>query len=146
MKTATVLPPQEHAQPEPDRIVTATFKPLEPWAPLCNWFTRNFRGMEGSLERIDRNNTFVVEFQDLPLVAMRSHFLANGVPAIALTFATGSHQQRYELTAVQAIHFERDAAGFPTVVEFVCENEKVVLRFTGDAGSAPTYTRNSWGE
>ena len=69
-----------------------------------------------------------------------------GVSAIGLRYSTNGIQQLREIAGVKAIHLERDAAGFPTAVEFVSEFERVVLRFTGSTATAPAYSRNSWGE
>jgi hypothetical protein len=98
------------------------------------------------MERVDNDGTRTAEFQNWPLLAIRAHRLKNGVNAIGLTFAANSHERRFEITGVNAIHLEHDAAGFPTVVEFVSESERVVLRFTERARTTPIYSGNSWGE
>ena len=86
------------------------------------------------------------EFENWPLAAIRAHRLENGVNAIGLTFATNKHERRFEITGVNSIQLERDAAGFPTVTEFVTERERIVLRFTERPRGTPIYTGNSWGE
>jgi hypothetical protein len=98
------------------------------------------------MERVALDGTRVLEFHNWPLVAIRAHRLENGVNAIGLTFAANSHERRFEITGVNAIHLERDAAGFPTVAEFECASERVVLRFTVEAAATPIYSANSWGE
>lgn len=98
------------------------------------------------MERVEHDGTRVVEFRNFPLVRIRAHRLEYGVNAISLTFAANNHERRFEITGVKAIQLERDAAGFPTVVELVSESERVVLRFTGGAQTTQTYTANSWGE
>jgi hypothetical protein len=98
------------------------------------------------MERVEQDGTHVVEFPNFPLVKIRAHRLENGVDAISLTFAVNNHERRFEITGVKAIELERDAAGFPTLVELVSESEKVVLRFTGGTQTRPIYSGNSWGE
>jgi hypothetical protein len=112
----------------------------------CEWFTRNFSGIEAGMERIEPNGGRVVEFQGRPLVAMRARVGVNAVRAIELTFATNDHTRVFDLTGVRAIQLERDGAGFPKLLELACDTEKIVLHFTGTAQAAPTYSRNSWGE
>jgi hypothetical protein len=82
----------------------------------------------------------------LAAAAIRAHRLENGVNAIGLTFAVNDHERHFEITGVNAIQLERDAAGFPVVAEFVAESERVILRFTKGAPPTPIYTGNSWGE
>ena len=150
MNTQSVICSQERARAELDKTATKTEAAPgnipDPWASLCDWLTSTFRGIEGSLERIEHDGSRVVEFQDRSLASLRAYVQANGVPAIGLTFCTDGHQLLREITGVKAIHLERDAAGFPTAVEFVSEFERVVLRFTGSTATAPAYSRNSWGE
>ena len=117
-----------------------------PWSSFCEWLGRNVTGIAASLERVENDGTRILEFQNWPLVAIRAHRLENGVNAIRLTFAANNHERRFEITGVNAIHLERDAAGFPTVAEFVSECERVVLRFTEEARTTPIYSGNSWGE
>lgn len=147
VKTQSVICSQQRARMELDKTTTKTEEAAsnvaDPWASLCAWLTSTFRGIEGSLERIKRDGSRVVEFQDRSLVSMRAYVQANGVPAIGLTFSTKGYRQLREITGVKAIHLERDAAGFPTAVEFVSEVERVVLRFTGSTATAPAYSRNS---
>jgi hypothetical protein len=117
-----------------------------PWSSFCEWLGRNVTGIAASLERVANDGRRILEFQNWPLLAIRAHRLANGVNAIRLTFAANDHERHFEITGVTAIHLERDAAGFPTVAEFVSENERVVLRFTEKARTTPIYSGNSWGE
>jgi hypothetical protein len=98
------------------------------------------------MERVEHDGSRTVEFRNFPLVGIRAHRLENGVNAISMTFAANNHERRFDITGVKAIQLERDAAGFPTVAEFVSESERVVLRFTGGAQTTPTYSANSWGE
>jgi hypothetical protein len=98
------------------------------------------------MERVEHDGARIVEFRNFPLVEIRAHRLENGVKAISMTFAANNHGRRFEITGVKAIQLERDAAGFPTLVEFVSESERVVLRFTGGAEITPIYNGNSWGE
>jgi hypothetical protein len=117
-----------------------------PWSSFCEWVGRNATGIAASMERVEHDGTRILEFQNWPLLAIRAHRLENGVNAIALTFAANNHERRFEITGVTAIHLERDAAGFPTVAEFVSESERVVLHFTKKARTTPIYSGNSWGE
>ena len=118
----------------------------EPWDSWCEWLGRTIVGITTSMERVEHDGTQMVEFRNFPLVEIRAHRLENGVKAISMTFAVNNHERRFEITGVKAIQLERDAAGFPTVVEFVSESERVVLRFTGGAEATPIYSSNSWGE
>lgn len=110
-----------------------------PWKSCCEWLGRMVKGMAASMERMQGDGNCVVEFQDWPLVAVQARQLENGVNAIDLTFAANNHERLFQITGVTAIQLERDAAGFPTVVQFVSEGERVVLRFTGKARATPIY-------
>ena len=140
MNTQSVICSQERARAELDKTATKTEAAPgnipDPWASLCDWLTSTFRGIEGSLERIERDGSRIVEFQDRCLVSMRAHVQANGVSAIGLRYSTNGIQQLREIAGVKAIHLERDATGFPTTVEFLSQVERVVLRFTVSAGAA----------
>jgi hypothetical protein len=98
------------------------------------------------MERVENDGTRILEFKNWPLLAIRAHRLENGVNAIRLTFAANDHERHFEITGVNAIQLERDAAGFPIVTEFVSENERVILRFTEGDQATPIYNGNSWGE
>lgn len=131
--------PAVHGGPGEQSVQTAVFE------SYCAWFTQNFRGIEATMERIDPSGS-VVEFHGRPLVGIDVHTDANNVTAIRLTFATNSHERVFDISGVKALHIERDAAGFPMFLELRRDDETIVLRFTGAVRSAPTYSRNSWGE
>ena len=116
------------------------------WNSCCEWLSRNVKGIAASMERVGHEGSRIVEFENWPLAAIRAHRLENGVNAIGVTFATNKHERRFEITGVNSIQLERDAAGFPTVTEFVTERERIVLRFTERPRGTPIYTGNSWGE
>jgi hypothetical protein len=98
------------------------------------------------MERVAEDGTSVVEFEHFPLTAIQARRLENGVSAIGLTFAINAHERWFEITGVKAIQLERDAAGFPTALQFVSERERVVLRFTARVRTARLDRGNSWGE
>jgi hypothetical protein len=112
----------------------------------CEWMTRNFGGMEASMECIEAGGNRAVEFRNRPLMSMQVYVGANAVSVIGLTFGVNGHKRLYEVSGIKSIQLERDAAGFPTKLELVGNNEKTVLWFTGNPQPAPTYGRNSWGE
>jgi hypothetical protein len=150
MNAEVMLSCEKQVEVKPEKTTTATKQAtsnlIQPWGPFCEWLACSFRGIEASLERVDRNGSRVVELPNRPLVAIQAHLLANGVPAIALTFAANSHEPLWEITGVKAIHLEQDAAGFPTLVEFVSDSERVLLRFTESPRTVPVSSSNSWGE
>jgi hypothetical protein len=117
-----------------------------PWSSCCDWLARTVKGIAASMERIENDGTRRLEFRNWPLVAIRARRLENGVNTISLSFVADSHERHFEITGVNAIQLERDAAGFPTVAEFVSESERVVLRFTERVHATPIYTANTWGE
>lgn len=99
------------------------------------------------MERIENDGTSgAAEIQNCPLTAIRAHRLANGVNAIGLTFVVNNHERQFEITGVNAIQLDRDAAGFPTKAQFVSERERIVLCFTKMRRATPIYSSNSWGE
>jgi hypothetical protein len=98
------------------------------------------------MERVAENGTTVVEFENFPLTAIQARRLENGVNAIGLTFAINAHERWFDIAGVKAIQLDRDAAGFPTAIQFVSERERVVLRFTPGVRGAPIYTSNTWGK
>jgi hypothetical protein len=112
----------------------------------CEWMTRNFGGIETSMECIEADGNRVVEFRNRPLVSMQVYVGANAVTVIGLTFGVNGHKRLYEVTGVRSVQLERDAAGFPTRLEMAGNNEKTVLWFTGNPQPAPNFSRNSWGE
>jgi hypothetical protein len=137
-----VLPKERESEKQGEAASSFT----GPWSSCCDWLGRTVKGIAASMERLENDGTRVLEFQNWPLVAIRAHRLKNGVNAIGLTFAANNHERRFEITGVNAIHLERDAAGFPTVAEFVSETERVVVRFTEKARTTPIYTGNSWSQ
>lgn len=142
MNPETLVLPEAPLSAEPGNAASFT----ESYGSWCEWLSRNVTGIAASMERVENDGTRVLEFQNWPLAAIRAHRLENGVNAIGLTFTTNNHERRFELTGVKAIQLERDAAGFPIVAEFVCESERVVLRFTERPRATTIYTANSWGE
>lgn len=114
--------------------------------PYCEWFGKNFKGIQASMEHIEPDGSHVVEFQNRPLISIQAHIGANNVRGIRFTFAVNKHTRVFEITGVRAIHLEHDAAGFPKFLELTNDDETLVLRFTGNVQSAPTYSGNSWGE
>jgi hypothetical protein len=143
MISETLALPKEQVSAEPGEAASGS---TESWDSWCEWLDRTVAGIATSMERVEHDGTRMVEFRNFPLVEIRAHRLENGVKAISMTFAVNNHERRFEITGVKAIQLERDGAGFPTVVEFVSESERVVLRFTGGAQTAPIYSGNSWGE
>lgn len=120
--------------------------PVAEWPSFCEWFARNFTGIEAGMQRAAEDGGCVVEFRSRPLLAMKTYVLANGVSTIGLTFAANNHKRLFEITGIKTIQLELDAAGFPKELELACEGEKIVLRFTGSSQAAPIFTANSWGE
>jgi hypothetical protein len=98
------------------------------------------------MERLAEDGTSVVEFENFPLTAIQARRLENGVNAIGLTFFINAHERWFEITGVKAIQLDRDAAGFPTAIQFVSEKERVVLRFTPGVRGTPIYPSNTWGK
>jgi len=143
MNPDTLLLPKEQVSAEPGEAASGF---TESWDSWCEWLRRTVVGITTSMERVEHDGTRMVEFRNFPLVEIRAHRLENGVKAISMTFTANHHERRFEITGVKAIQLERDAAGFPTVVEFVSESQRVVLRFTGGAQITPIYSGNSWGE
>ena len=143
MNSATLILPKEQVSQEPGVAAGGSTGSCDSW---CEWLGRTVAGIATSMERVEHDGSRTVEFRNFPLVGIRAHLLENGVKAISMTFAANSHERRFEITGVNAIHLEHDAAGFPTVVEFVSESERVVLRFTERARTTPIYSGNSWGE
>ena len=143
MNTETSALPKERITGDSSEEATGC---TEPWDSWCEWLGLTAVGIATSMERVEHDGTRTVEFRNFPLVGIRANQLENGVKAISMTFAANNHERCFEITGVKAIQLERDAAGFPTVAEFVCEGERVVLRFTGGAQTTPIYSGNSWGE
>ena len=94
MNTQSVICSQERARAELDKTATKTEAAPgnipDPWASLCDWLTSTFRGIEGSLERIEHDGSRVVEFQDRSLASLRAYVQANGVPAIGRYSSNGA--------------------------------------------------------
>ena len=143
MNSDTLVLPKEQVSAEPGEAASGS---TESWDSWCEWVGRTAVGIATSMERVEHDGSRMVEFRNFPLVEIRAHRLENGVKAISMTFAANNHERRFEITGVKAIQLERNAAGFPTVAEFVSESERVVLRFTGGAQTTPIFTANSWGE
>jgi hypothetical protein len=140
---AQIEVPEEQASARRREAVGDFTGPCRAW---CEWLSGVVLGMAATMERIGSDGTSVVQFQNWPLVAIRAHRLENGVNAIGLIFAVNSHERRFEITGVRGIQLERDAAGFPTMAEFVTESERVVLRFAEVARATPISQSNGWGE
>ena len=143
MNSETLVLPKEQVSVEPGVAAGGSTGSWDSW---CEWLGRTVAGIATSMERVEHDGSRTVEFRNFPLVGIRARQLENGVKAISITFAANNHERRFDITGVKAIQLERDAAGFPTVAEFVSESERVVLRFTGGAQTTPTYSANSWGE
>jgi hypothetical protein len=116
------------------------------WPAFCDWLSQSFHGIEISIERHEAGGEIVALCRDCPFKRITAGLLQNGVGAIRVFAETKARQRIFEVPGPKRIRLHTNPAGWPTQLEIDCETEQVLLLFTGEAQSAPTYTGNSWGE
>lgn len=116
------------------------------WPAFCDWFSRNFRGLETSIQRQENGGNVTAKCRNRPLAAIEARLLKNGVDAISVTVGTKPHSRVFDICAPKTVRLVCNAAGWPTELQLELDDAKIVLRFTGKIESKPVYSANSWGE
>ncbi|MHB1022696.1 MAG: hypothetical protein ACYC46_04345 [Acidobacteriaceae bacterium] len=115
------------------------------WPAFCEWFSKNFRAMEVSMER-RQGNEQIVECRNRPLEAITAQITANGVGEISVSVDASPGKKVVNIPGPTKMRMSRNAAGWPTQLAINSRSIQVVLRFTGEARSLPAFSKNSWGE
>lgn len=129
----------------PDGATTREIAVAE-WPSFCDWFSQAFQGIEISIERREAGGEVVALCRDRPFKRVTASLLQNRVGAIRVVVEARARDRIFDVPGPKKIRLHTNPAGWPTQLEIVCEADQVLLLFTGEAKSAPTYTGNSWGE
>lgn len=118
------------------------------WAPFCDWFTKRFKDVETTIERIeDRNGQRrITECMDRPLERVAAEVLADGVTGIHVAVRYNGRRRVMEVAGPRWLRLHWNAAGWPRVLEIGYDEGRLALRFTGSIPPGPIFTANSWGE
>lgn len=101
------------------------------WEALCNWLTRDLRGMITTVERYQEGEGWLMECHPSPLESVTTHQTLNGVRVISIGVRMNGTCKMIELTGTNTISLRRNAAGWPIKVEFGYEGGRLALLFSG---------------
>ncbi len=127
-------------------LATVTEIAVTEWPAFCDWLSRNFRGLETSLERHEDGGNVTAECRNRSLAGIEAHLLKTGVGAVSVTVGTKPHSRVFDICGLKKMRLVCNPAGWPTELQMEHESAKFVLHFTGKIESRPAYTGNSWGE
>jgi hypothetical protein len=151
LQVAEAATPSQPAKPELVRSVQAIQAHeigTAVWAPFCEWFTKRFRDVETTIERIeDRDGQrHITECFDRPLERLAAERLADGVLGISVAVRYNGKRRVLEVAGPRWLRLHWNAAGWPRVLEIGYDEGTLALRFTGSISPGPVFTANSWGE
>jgi hypothetical protein len=116
------------------------------WETLCEWLTRDLRGMMTTIERREKGGDWVVECQSFPMETVTTHMMSNGVRVISVGLRVNGNRKLFEVPGPNSIGVRRNAAGWPIRVELGYEEGQLVLLFSGQMDPARRSSSNTWGE
>lgn len=119
--------------------------PVAEWPAFGEWFSRNFQAIDLSVVR-RQGSEQVVECRNRPLESLAAVVTGNGVGEISISVSASPGKKVVVVSGPTKMRLWRNAAGWPTQLEIDSESGQVVLQFTGEAHTLPSFSKNSWGE
>jgi hypothetical protein len=116
------------------------------WETLCEWLTRDLRGMMTTIERREKGGDWVVECQSFPMESVTTRMTPNRVRLICVAIRVNGSRKLFEVPGPNSIVVHRNAAGWPTRVELGYEEGQFVLLFSGQINPERRSSSNTWGE
>jgi hypothetical protein len=118
------------------------------WASFCEWFTKRFKNVETTIQRIEERDGQgrITECLDRPLERVAVEILADGVIGIQVAVRYNGRHRVMEVAGPRWLRLHWNAAGWPKVLEIGYSEGRLALRFNGRIPPGPIFTANSWGE